>query len=54
MLTGCPDNDCEGTIIALINSDSQIGECPLHNEKRLYCNSDRIKFYTIDYYVWWK
>jgi Mg-chelatase subunit ChlD len=51
-LTGCPNNNCEGTIIAEINQNQKVGECPLHNTAQLFCGRDRLRFFTIDYFVW--
>jgi len=54
-INSCPGGDCTGTIIAKINSNSNIPECPLHNETEMYCLAEaRLRFYTIDYYTWWK
>ena len=51
-LTGCPNNNCEGTLIAEINQNRQVSECPLNNTGLLFCGEDRLRFFTIDYYVW--
>ncbi|MCX6798936.1 MAG: hypothetical protein NTW59_02445, partial [Candidatus Diapherotrites archaeon] len=54
-VAGCPGNNCTGTIIAKINGNGAINECPMHNTAEIYCLSEaRLRFYTIDYYVWAK
>jgi len=53
-LSGCPGNNCEGTIIAEINSGGTIGECALYNEANLFCSGERFRLFEINYYVWKK
>jgi len=52
MLGDC-GTDCTGTIIALINGNSQVNECPLYNTGEMYCTAvSDLRFFTVDYYVW--
>ncbi len=54
-ISSCPESDCSGTIIARINENTNVTECPLHNEAYMYCVADpEMRFYTLDYWAWWK
>ncbi|MFH1587215.1 MAG: VWA domain-containing protein [Candidatus Diapherotrites archaeon] len=43
----------EGVIVAVINEDGSISECPGNNEDIVNCYAGSVpQFYVIDYYVW--
>ncbi len=53
-LSGCLD-DCNGTILVLVNGNANVNESLLHNVAEMHClNESQLRFYTIDYYVWFK
>ncbi len=56
VLNGCPNDNCTGTIIAEINQNhyNNVSECQLHNQGRIICSGERLRFFTIDYYAWIK
>ena len=52
---GCTGGACTGMIIARINWNKKVSECPLNNTAQIFCLSEsRFRFYTVDYYVWVK
>ncbi len=49
------DVGVEGELYAVINYDSSIPECPGNNKALINCyGSPGIRFYSLDYRMWWK